>query len=59
MHCEEMKVGHLSCVRSGALPREVFTRIACRAGEQWTQNLVQKDRFRFDPSFFRSQGPPI
>ena len=40
---KEMKVGQLSCVRSGALPREVFTRIAARAGEQWAQNLVQKE----------------
>lgn len=36
-------MGQLSCVRSGALPREVFTRIAARAGEQWAQNLVQKE----------------
>ncbi|CAK9077937.1 unnamed protein product [Durusdinium trenchii] len=42
---KEMKVGQLSCVRSGALPREVFTRIAARAGEQWAQNLVQKEGF--------------
>ena len=40
---QEMKVGQLSCVKCGALPREVFSRIAARAGEQWTQNLVQKD----------------
>jgi len=40
---QEMKVGQLSCVRSGALPREVFNRIAARAGEQWTQNLVEKE----------------
>eukprot|EP00439_Symbiodinium_sp_Y106_P047833 s3931_g6.t1 len=40
---KEMKVGQLSCVRSGALPRDVFNRIAARAGEQWTQNLVQKE----------------
>ena len=40
---KEMKVGQLSCVRSGALPRDVFSRIAARAGEQWTQNLVQKE----------------
>ncbi|CAL1138443.1 unnamed protein product, partial [Cladocopium goreaui] len=40
---KEMKVGQLSCVKCGALPREVFSRIAARAGEQWTQNLVQKE----------------
>lgn len=43
---QEMKVGQLSCVRSGALPREVFNRIAARAGEQWTQNLVEKEGWK-------------
>lgn len=37
---KEMKVGQLSCVKSGALPKESLMRIATRAGEQWTQNLV-------------------
>eukprot|EP00930_Biecheleria_cincta_P002734 TRINITY_DN103728_c0_g1_i1.p1 TRINITY_DN103728_c0_g1~~TRINITY_DN103728_c0_g1_i1.p1 ORF type:complete len:752 (+),score=156.38 TRINITY_DN103728_c0_g1_i1:34-2289(+) len=37
---KEMKVGQLGCVKSGALPKDVLMRIATRAGEQWTQNLV-------------------
>eukprot|EP00928_Gymnodinium_smaydae_P056145 TRINITY_DN39574_c0_g1_i1.p1 TRINITY_DN39574_c0_g1~~TRINITY_DN39574_c0_g1_i1.p1 ORF type:complete len:819 (+),score=167.51 TRINITY_DN39574_c0_g1_i1:85-2541(+) len=36
-----MRISQLDCIKNHVLPESVFQRVIARAGEQWTQHLVQ------------------